>query len=255
MMAITKGGMWRAGLLTLLLLLPVADAQNLDADPTAEPVTLSVRNLDIKEVLAMLVQSRDLNLVYEGTQVGSDITVCPNCLRNSVNPAVNVNAVDRDLSTPYQDEFRVFYERELWTETLLHVEYINRKYRDQFQNIDLNHVPGVRREDEGRYVRGLADEKAELRHPFCRVDSRRTALDQDLIVLFREDAHFPSREKAMSTISVKGVFLSKTRILNPSSTIFRISLRASSSFGPPRRTQISTFSGISPRFLTFRSRV
>ena len=42
--------------------------------------------------------------------------------------------MDRNLKTPYQDEWRVLFERELFTETLMRVEYINRKYRDQLQN-------------------------------------------------------------------------------------------------------------------------
>jgi len=50
--------------------------------------------------------------------------------------------VDRDLRTPYQDEFRLLYERELWPETLLRVELIRREYRDQLQNVDLNHRAG-----------------------------------------------------------------------------------------------------------------
>lgn len=62
-------------------------------------------------------------------------------LRESVNPAVNINAVSRDLKTPYQDEFTFQFERELWTETSLRFTYINRQFQDQLQDIDTNHVP------------------------------------------------------------------------------------------------------------------
>jgi len=50
--------------------------------------------------------------------------------------------VDRNLRTPYQDEWTVSFERELFAETLLRVTYINRKFRDQIQDIDVNHAPG-----------------------------------------------------------------------------------------------------------------
>jgi len=62
-------------------------------------------------------------------------------LRNSVSPAVNVDAMSRDLETPYNDEYSLSVEREIATETSLKLTYIHRKFRDQFQDIDLNHVP------------------------------------------------------------------------------------------------------------------
>jgi len=73
-------------------------------------------------------------------------------LRNAVNPAVNTQVVDRELKTPYQDEWTLAIERELASETSLKLTYINRNYRDQLQDIDLNHVPG----DWGRCVRATA---------------------------------------------------------------------------------------------------
>jgi outer membrane receptor protein involved in Fe transport len=63
-------------------------------------------------------------------------------LSNGLNPASTVFSVDRNLKTPFQDEYRLVFTRELFTETLLRVEYIRRKYRDQLQDIDLNHGPG-----------------------------------------------------------------------------------------------------------------
>jgi carboxypeptidase family protein len=65
----------------------------------------------------------------------------PAGLRNSVSPAVNVDAIARDLNTPYNDEWTVAFEREIATETSIKFTYVNRKFRDQFQDIDLNHVP------------------------------------------------------------------------------------------------------------------
>ena len=65
----------------------------------------------------------------------------PAGLQNSVSPAVNVDAVARDLETPYNDEYSLSFEREIATETSVKLTYINRKFRNQFQDIDLNHIP------------------------------------------------------------------------------------------------------------------
>ena len=63
-------------------------------------------------------------------------------LSESVNPTVSIQIVDRNLKTPYQDEFRVFFKREIFPETSIRVEYVKRKYRDQLQDTDLNRLPG-----------------------------------------------------------------------------------------------------------------
>ncbi|NIM01598.1 MAG: TonB-dependent receptor [Acidobacteria bacterium] len=69
-------------------------------------------------------------------------------LRSSVNPTVNISSVTRDLRTPYQDEWTLGFEREIFAETSISVDYINRRFRDQLQDYDLNHAPG----DFGRCV-------------------------------------------------------------------------------------------------------
>jgi hypothetical protein len=63
-------------------------------------------------------------------------------LRNGINPAVNLSVVDRELRTPYNDELTFVFERELWAETSVGVTYVNRRFRDQFQDYDTNHLPG-----------------------------------------------------------------------------------------------------------------
>ena len=59
---------------------------------------------------------------------------------NSVSPVANARAVSRDLRTPYQDEFVVSFERSLWTESSIELRYVKRKFKDQFQDVDINHV-------------------------------------------------------------------------------------------------------------------
>jgi len=63
-------------------------------------------------------------------------------VRNSINPSVNINSVSRQLSSPYQDELTLQIERQLFAETSLKFSYVNRQYRNQLQDYDLNHVPG-----------------------------------------------------------------------------------------------------------------
>jgi hypothetical protein len=84
----------------------------------------------------------DLN--FRAKREGADWvvdTICGGvgaCLR----PSANVNTVDRNLETPYQDEFTFSIERELAAETSIALTYVNRNFQNQFQDIDLNHLPG-----------------------------------------------------------------------------------------------------------------
>jgi len=61
---------------------------------------------------------------------------------NGINLGLSTKLVDRDLSTPYQDELYLSFERELWTETSVKLSYINRRYRDQLQDVDINRFTG-----------------------------------------------------------------------------------------------------------------
>jgi hypothetical protein len=51
----------------------------------------------------------------------------------------SVTQVDRGLRTPFNDEFTVGFERELAPEVALSIRYIDRRFRDQLQDIDINH--------------------------------------------------------------------------------------------------------------------
>jgi hypothetical protein len=53
--------------------------------------------------------------------------------------AFSISQVSRDLRTSFSDEWTLGFERELAAETALSVTYINRRFRDQFQDIDINH--------------------------------------------------------------------------------------------------------------------
>jgi hypothetical protein len=59
---------------------------------------------------------------------------------NSINfSAPTITQVDRALQTPYSDELTFGFEREVVPEVVLGVRYIRRDYREQLQDVDLNH--------------------------------------------------------------------------------------------------------------------
>jgi hypothetical protein len=51
----------------------------------------------------------------------------------------SITQVDRALQTPYCDEGTIGFEREIAPEMALAVRYIERHYRDQLQDVDVNH--------------------------------------------------------------------------------------------------------------------
>jgi outer membrane receptor protein involved in Fe transport len=65
--------------------------------------------------------------------------------------------IDRGLQTPYTDEFSMGFEREIAPEVALRLTYIDRQYREQLQDADINHhvqyTPDGRvRDDIGRLL-------------------------------------------------------------------------------------------------------
>jgi hypothetical protein len=51
----------------------------------------------------------------------------------------SVTQVDRGLRTPFNDELTIGLEREIAPEVALSIRYIDRKFRDQLQDVDINH--------------------------------------------------------------------------------------------------------------------
>src|SRR5262249_33601450 len=58
------------------------------------------------------------------------------------------SVVDRNMKTPYQNEYSLAMEREIWQESSISVRYIHRDFKDQLSHRDLNNAPG----DYGRCV-------------------------------------------------------------------------------------------------------
>ncbi len=59
-----------------------------------------------------------------------------------VTSPLTARVVDRDLSTPFSDEYTLSVEREVARESSVRVSYIRRKFQDQLQDIDINHLEG-----------------------------------------------------------------------------------------------------------------
>jgi len=57
-------------------------------------------------------------------------------------PTFAVSVVDRNLKTPYQDEYSFAVEREVMQESSVSLRYIHRNFKDQLQDIDINNAPG-----------------------------------------------------------------------------------------------------------------
>jgi len=63
---------------------------------------------------------------------------------NGIGPPISkappsATQVDRGLQTPFSDELTIGFERELAPEVSIRLTYINKKYRDQLQDRDINH--------------------------------------------------------------------------------------------------------------------
>ncbi len=57
----------------------------------------------------------------------------------SLGATISSQQVARDLKTPYQDEYSLGLEYELWPETALKLTWLRRKFREQLQDVDVNH--------------------------------------------------------------------------------------------------------------------
>ncbi len=55
--------------------------------------------------------------------------------------AFQISQVDRNLNSQYQDEVTLEFVHEIASETSIRLRYVNRRYEDQYQDTDINHVP------------------------------------------------------------------------------------------------------------------
>jgi hypothetical protein len=66
---------------------------------------------------------------------GGDTTV-------TFEPSFSYSAVDRNLKTPYNDEYSFAVERTFMQENTISLTYIHREFKNQLQDVNINQVPG-----------------------------------------------------------------------------------------------------------------
>ncbi|MEE9219194.1 MAG: TonB-dependent receptor [Acidobacteriota bacterium] len=79
-------------------------------------------------------------------------------LRNPTEGSFTIYQVDRDLRTPFTDEWTIGLERELAPEIAIKVVFTKRKGRDQLQDIDVNHTTVDRLSSTGSGSDGVPDD-------------------------------------------------------------------------------------------------
>jgi hypothetical protein len=97
-----------------------------------DKIFLAVPLIELEPVIA--------NVTFDARLLAGQWVVNP--ANTPLNPALSMSVVDRNLSTPFQDEYALSFERELWTETTFRVTVVKRKFVDQLQDYNLNKVPG-----------------------------------------------------------------------------------------------------------------
>ncbi|HEX6853176.1 MAG TPA: carboxypeptidase regulatory-like domain-containing protein [Candidatus Polarisedimenticolaceae bacterium] len=97
-----------------------------------DKIFLAVPLIELEPVIA--------NVTFDAELLNNEWVVNPS--NTPINPALTVSVVDRNLRTPYQDEYALSFERELWTETTFRATIVKRNFEDQLQDINLNKVPG-----------------------------------------------------------------------------------------------------------------
>ncbi|HJQ96828.1 MAG TPA: hypothetical protein VJ826_00875, partial [Candidatus Polarisedimenticolaceae bacterium] len=87
--------------------------------------------IPVNEIAPVLVTNEwDVNALYGGTPF------------LEYDPTFSFTVVDRNLKTPFQDEYSFAVEREIWEESSISFRYLHRNFKDQFQDININQTPG-----------------------------------------------------------------------------------------------------------------
>jgi hypothetical protein len=96
--------------------------------------------------IPLVVPLQELEPTRTSVEYRVNLQTFETSIEGGISPNVTVRTVNRDLRTPYQDELTLSFERELWTETSVKLTYIDRRFRDQIQDVNLN----VATDDYGR---------------------------------------------------------------------------------------------------------
>jgi hypothetical protein len=92
--------------------------------------------------IPLIVPLQELEPVQTDVEYRVNLVTLETEIAGSIDPTLNIRTVDRNLKTPYQDEFTFSIERALWPETSIALTYINRQFRDQLQDQNINVATG-----------------------------------------------------------------------------------------------------------------
>jgi hypothetical protein len=88
--------------------------------------------------IPLIVPLQELEPVITSVEYRAELLNFQTQIFGSIKPTITVHTVDPDIRTPYQDEVTFSFERELWPESSIRLTYINRKFRDQIQDRNVN---------------------------------------------------------------------------------------------------------------------
>jgi hypothetical protein len=88
--------------------------------------------------IPLVIPLQELEPVRSSVEYRVELDTRQTEIFGGISPNLTVRTVDPNLRTPYQDELTLSFERELWAETSLKLTYIDRKFRDQIQDQDIN---------------------------------------------------------------------------------------------------------------------
>jgi len=88
--------------------------------------------------IPLVVPLQELEPVITSVEYHAELINFQTQIFGAIAPTITVNTVDPEIRTPYQDELTFSFERELWPESSIRLTYVNRKFRDQIQDRNVN---------------------------------------------------------------------------------------------------------------------
>jgi outer membrane receptor protein involved in Fe transport len=92
--------------------------------------------------IPLIVPLQELEPVRTNIEYRADLATFQTKINGLISSTPTVVTVAPGLETPYQDEYTVSFERELWAETSIQLTYINRQFEKQLQDQNINVTTG-----------------------------------------------------------------------------------------------------------------
>jgi hypothetical protein len=92
--------------------------------------------------IPLIVPLQELEPIRTTVEYRADLDNFQTDINGLISSTPTVITVDDDLRTPYQDEYTLSFERDLWGETSILLTYVNRHFKDQLQDRNINIATG-----------------------------------------------------------------------------------------------------------------